>query len=328
MLEQFKQCAESGLEWNGDIQKSALFEIWMSSLKNLIDFESDETSRPTNGNSGDEEDNGETSATNITSIMNDEPVATRLEIDNINPENPVIDGNIVQTIEFFANDAEIFTNMDIGAMATVVADGDEFGGNDATVDEVLENMLVLTTDNDIDADAFGNLENVSVSLPPSLGIAAKPSTSKGIFEILNEIRPVVMPKMKRKAVKKPSVISSSANIKKKTEALLDKQQKQKDKENRKAAREAKKEANNQRSVKRRISDSFVVSETQTSECQRTPEKPRKKKTKMSRRRIISTPTSSSAPSTPISPRLLPKKRHILVNSHARRPLFTSESDTE
>lgn len=327
-MEQFKQCAESGLEWNGDIQKSALFGIWMSSLKNLIDFESDETSRPTNGNSGDEEDDDETAAPNITSIMNDESVASRLETGNINSENPVIEGNIVQTIEFFANDAEIFADMDIGAMATVVADGDEFVGNDATVDEAVENILILTTDNDIDADAFGNLENVSVSPPPSLGISAKPSTSKGVFEILHEIRPVVMPKMKRKAVKKPSVISSSANIKKKTEALLDKQRKQIDKENRKAAREAKKEANKQRSVKRRMSDSFVVSETQTSDCRRTPEKPRKKKTKMSRRKIISTPTSSSAPATPTSPQLLPGKRHISVNSHARRPLFTSESDTE
>lgn len=337
LLVEFKRCAESGLEWNGDLTKLALFRVWMSSFKSLIDFESEEIERPTGDNSGGEDDDEDVkvTASNRTSKIIDETVAFRSEKENTisypdytSFEDQVIDGTLVQTIDFVEADDEDFANMEIGAMATVVADGNEFVENDATVDEFLENNLVLTTIGDIDAGAFANVENNS-PFPSNHALALQPSTSKAVFEILNEIRPVVMPEVKRKPVKKPSVISSSSNIKKKTEVLMDKQQKQIDKENRKAARELQLAAKKQKLiVKRRKSDSFVLSETPSSECHSTPEKPRQKKKKLCRHKIFSPSTSSSAPATPIASSSPFEMRHIFKKSKAKRPVFPSGSDSE
>lgn len=135
-----------------------------------------------------------------------------------------LDDNIVETYNFVA--VEALDNIELGATATIVAEGEEiFDPQDIALDFHSDNIEA------IEDNTVRLIENTSA--PPSTEcIVHQQGTSKGVFQILSKIRPVVMPQMKRAPTKKPSVISSSSNIKKKHDILAEKQRKMIEKENR------------------------------------------------------------------------------------------------
>lgn len=346
LLGSFKLCAESGKEWDGDSTNANLFRIWLSSLKKQmnednIDHVDFENASDDEEGEDDVADNG---STRTSKILND---VLQLEAENakfftdhnytssagqtisFDPQKDILlnlDDNIVETYNFVA--VEALDNIELGATATIVAEGEEiFDPQDIALDFHSDNIEA------IEDNTVRLIENTSA--PPSTEcIVHQQGTSKGVFQILSEIRPVVMPQMKRAPTKKPSVISSSSNIKKKHDILAEKQRKMIEKENRKVARElllAHKKANPKTS-KRKRSDSFLVSQTPSSSAPSTPDaasRPRRSKKNLAKRALFS--PSSSAPTTPnstCSDFIIPESKKVSTKSGVRRPLFSSETESD
>lgn len=326
LLNDFKLAAENQVEYDGDIAFSGLFKVWMASLRKQLNEE--------NCHNIDNEENEDDCDDNDKII--DEIVKEQAQKD-ISPEQ-----NSDNFAGSFANISVItcdpIENIEIGAIATVLTEGDtihqEFDAfnvfeNDYMGDIYIHNTNVIDENvTSADVQAPGTSKNALESI--ASGEANNNSkTTKNFSQLLSDLRSMELPKMKRKYVKKPSVISSTANIQKKHDLLAEKQKQAFEKQMRKLARAAKPK-------KRATSlDSFIASPTSPSSVTSTPQRPRQKRTvKLSKRAKLLSPTSSSAPATPSSApaspssnNSSPRKRKTNIKTRVKRPLFSSENDS-
>lgn len=326
LLNDFKLAAENQVEYDGNIEFSGLFQVWMASLRKQLNEES--------CHNIDIEENEDDCDDNDKII--DEDVKGQAQKD-ISPEQ-----NAVNIAGSFPNISVItcdpIENIEIGAIATVLTEGDtihkEYDAFNVFEDEYMDDIYIhnmnVINDNvtSVDVHAPGTSKNAMKSIAAE---KANSKTTKNFSQLLSDLHSIELPKMKRKYVKKPSVISSTANIQKKHDLLAEKQKQAFEKQMRKLARAAKPK-------KRATSlDSFIASPTSPSSDSdtSTPERPRQKRTvKLSKRVKLFSPTSSSAPATPSSApaspssnNSSPRKRKTDMNTRVKRPLFSSENDS-
>lgn len=209
LLNAFKRCAENGMEWNGEQTNANLFRIWLSSLQKQMNDDDDYN---VNHNVEAENESKVLEESNGTSEIIDQVLEKNLTVqDYLNPGDQlfdnapiIVDGNNIETLNFV--ELETFEDLPIGQIATVIAEGEQIIDSEPHYGSQHGNEVILTMDN----IGFTATENSDVAAARATsGDIVEPSTSKSTFQILNEIRPIIMSEMKRVPAKKPSVLSST-----------------------------------------------------------------------------------------------------------------------
>lgn len=343
LLIAFKACAEKGTEWDGDAAYSKVFELWVMSQKIQMQ-DVDENGNAESDNNCDDNDDQHPIENITDGILAAEPQNVEAEFCSENAMEFMQDGTPVLVFNR-VEDATVFINSQGSTLAPVNCIEtlqSTSAGKIVTIATCQQTDVGIAAFETVrsNADTSQDLQhqkqsNSVVDKQNDIVVQLEADGSfKSALEVLQESFPVKeRPIQKRVRVKKPSVLSDPAYIKKRKDILEMKHQKDLAKQVRKAIRDEKRTQQKSKPIprgKKLKSESFVVSTTPTSEsapCTPTPER-RKVARRIRNNRNLFSP-SSSAPATPSSADSFPQEympKRPLMKLSVKRPLRFIDSD--